>query len=449
MKTDGASYWLELRDESGVELDGLGAFTAEAFVDLSAAPSGYGGILQSYGCLGTGASLPGCTAAFSLAAMNQTLVGSMSIGGATFSLQGPTLTLGSVHHVALSYDGSAVRLFLDGALAASQAANGAIAQGQFEDVTAGPRTTGFDGAAQDPAIPGVIDSIRLSNVARYTAAFTPPTAKLATDGNALLLLNFDENAHGSTEGIEASGSGIWLPVRRTAEPNGTPEPMLTGVTLRGFMVGADLGVFGMNATAGRYLELGFSGSDYGVVLDGSSAGSYFEDLEVGVGGRGRYGLVVVGGDGNLYQDLWLSYAKVPLAIYGGQGQVFAHTFLTPDPATAVYGSYFLHSGQTLLGMYFDNESAMPVYAGNVVTVGSLAPFTLLKGELDLTTRGIPITIDGGKGVIVEGTSFGGSSVSPEIIHVSAPTSGTAAAVGITFATGVAVSDDSGMQSIGN
>jgi RHS repeat-associated protein len=86
-------------------------------------------------------------------------------------------------HVAESYDGTTVRGFINGTQVCSQATNSAgFAAGPF----------GFmdnAGLAQ-----GYFDEIRVSSVARYTASFTPPTQRFATDGSTNLLWHFDDYA---------------------------------------------------------------------------------------------------------------------------------------------------------------------------------------------------------------------------------------------------------------
>jgi hypothetical protein len=452
MKTDGSSYWLELRDATTVELDGLGAFTAEAFVNLTSTTTGYAGIVQSNGCLGTTSPLPGCTSAFTLGTVGGSLSGSVNVGGTSVTLAGPSLSTAVTHHVALTYDGTTARLFLDGALADAAATTGSLAQGSHEDVTLGPMTAGFDATVTNPAVAGVIDSVRLSSTARYSGAFTAPTSKLASDASTLIVVNFDQVAYGATQAIGTSGATVWLPVRRVAEPDGTPEAKLTGLTVRALDIAGLLGVFGMNVIESRYSELFAYGPDYAIVLDGDSSGSTFDSIDIlAGGGRGRYGLVTVNGDGNLYHDVSISAADVSLVLAGGSSQLLVHTFVTSNPATSVYGAYFLNAGVTLEGLYFDNESAMPFGMGDIVVASPTAPFVIFKGELDLASPGTPITVDQGQGLVLEGTSFGGSSFAPVLVDLSTASTGTNVAIGVTTQpiASTPLSNDGGVESIGN
>jgi RHS repeat-associated protein len=86
-------------------------------------------------------------------------------------------------HVALSYDGSTVRGFLNGSQVCSQATSAAA-------VPAAP--FGFmDNAALNSAN---FDEFRVSSTARYTGNFTPPTQQFATDSNTAVLWHFNDYA---------------------------------------------------------------------------------------------------------------------------------------------------------------------------------------------------------------------------------------------------------------
>jgi hypothetical protein len=317
-------------------------------------------------------------------------------------------------------------------------------------VTLGPATVGFDAAVHDPAMTGVVDSVRLSSTARYTAAFTPPTAKLGSDAFSLILLNFDANPPGLTQAIDVAGHPVWLPVRRLAEPDGSPEGTITGTTIRSLALAGE-GIVGINAVAGRYTDLVAEYTEYGIALFGTSAGSVFDAIYILANNqRGRYGLVAINGDDSVYHWILSDYPQLPLVVYGGANQRFDDLFITPQTTSTLYGSYFIQSGDTVEGLYFDNEASSTVWKGNMVVVQPTARFQLFKGEIDnMTNQGTPITIDGGKGILVEGTSFGHSGVAPELIHLNSATTQANVAIGVTLDSTTKLSDDPALESIGN
>ena len=96
------------------------------------------------------------------------------------------------HHVAYVLDGAAneERLYLDGSLVASRAT--AAFDVSDADGTAHIGATDRDGGT-DISFVGYLDTVRISDVARYTgASFAPPTGDLPSDANTLLLYNFDD-----------------------------------------------------------------------------------------------------------------------------------------------------------------------------------------------------------------------------------------------------------------
>lgn len=80
-----------------------------------------------------------------------------------------TITTGEWHHVAWSRESGTVRVFLDGALVGSYTSSGSI--------PAGDLLVGVSQHNGGEYLNGYIDELRLTKgVARYTAAFTPPSA---------------------------------------------------------------------------------------------------------------------------------------------------------------------------------------------------------------------------------------------------------------------------------
>ncbi len=109
------------------------------------------------------------------------------------------------YHVAVTYDGTSARVFVNGN-PGTAATIGAITQGPSL------RLGGLTGYG---FFNGEIDTVRLSNVVRYTAAFTPPASgTLAADAGTRALYRLDEGTGQVT--ADASGNGYTLTLGTTA-----------------------------------------------------------------------------------------------------------------------------------------------------------------------------------------------------------------------------------------
>lgn len=131
------------------------------------------------------------------------------LGGNNFPLGGGTgssVTLAPDvwHHVAFVYAGVQDRFYLDGSLLFSRPqSNGDVGD------AAGLAYVGsiLSGGTCQPSFIGLIDSLRISRVARYSgASFTAPLGDLASDANTQLLYNFNQ-APGSTTVTDESPLG--------------------------------------------------------------------------------------------------------------------------------------------------------------------------------------------------------------------------------------------------
>lgn len=127
---------------------------------------------------------------------------------------------GNWHHIAVTKSGSSIRIFVDGALDASanNAPSGSLAYNPSRSLsTRTPNPPAFPTNTWDnePYIvlgaekhdydqyanlsppqylsySGFLDELRISNVVRYTTAFTPPAAPFTPDANTVGLYHFDE-----------------------------------------------------------------------------------------------------------------------------------------------------------------------------------------------------------------------------------------------------------------
>ncbi|MFN0145376.1 MAG: Ig-like domain-containing protein [Dehalococcoidia bacterium] len=101
------------------------------------------------------------------------------------------------YHVAATYDGTTMRLFVNGV----QQGTGLAATGAIDSTAAV-----FMGATSATAgrFPGLLDEVRLSNMVRYAANFTPTAAAFAPDANTRALWHFNEGT--GTAAADVSGN---------------------------------------------------------------------------------------------------------------------------------------------------------------------------------------------------------------------------------------------------
>ncbi len=115
----------------------------------------------------------------------------------------PILRTGVWQHIAGVYDGSEVRLYVDGELIEAAPASGGRKVNDLPLVV-GADVTGAGGAMS--YFRGEIDGVRLSTVARYTGARFKPERRPAPDAGTAVLFNMDGSV-GVWAIDEASGTG--------------------------------------------------------------------------------------------------------------------------------------------------------------------------------------------------------------------------------------------------
>lgn len=176
-------------------INGFAAYTFECFSNVTTAPAG-SVIVSSSGSLSTHSALAtafritvGGTAPFDVQVdLTTSVTGHASFTGAA-CLPASTDTA-----IAVDYDGTTARLYINGVVKASHAFSGTIVQKWYENflygATSGPASypgewTGTSGIMS-------VASIRFSNAARYAGTgYSPSTTQLAFDASTTLLMNFD------------------------------------------------------------------------------------------------------------------------------------------------------------------------------------------------------------------------------------------------------------------
>lgn len=134
----------------------------------------------------------------------------------------PTSTLkinvASWNHVAFTWNGSSIVMFINGKLSNSSP--------QVGGNTGSGGTTLYIGnrAASDRAFVGLLQEIRISNTVRYTADFDVPTAPFEYDANTILLTHLDEGT-----GTTITDS---TPLAHVGTLEGTTLPLWSGGKLK-------------------------------------------------------------------------------------------------------------------------------------------------------------------------------------------------------------------------
>lgn len=129
-----------------------------------------------------------------------------------YSYVSATLNINTWYHIAASRSGSSLRIFVNGTQQGSTISN------SLAFTSASSNHSGRLGMFRTDAsrYRGFIDDFRISNSARYTAAFTAPTAPFVNDANTLLLIHADgtdattvfedDNGARAPKGISALGN---------------------------------------------------------------------------------------------------------------------------------------------------------------------------------------------------------------------------------------------------
>jgi len=153
---------------------------------------------------------------FGISLGNGRVVFGVSVGAAGTSVcSSQSVTDGQWHHIAaVRTVNGAMQLFVDGALQAT--AQGAAGNASYRDgrtptkpndpfIVLGAEKHDIDAAY--PSFSGWLDELRISTAARYTAAFTRPTAPFVTDSQTAGLYHFDEGPAGACTGSVLDTSG--------------------------------------------------------------------------------------------------------------------------------------------------------------------------------------------------------------------------------------------------
>lgn len=176
-----------LRMSADVDLNGKTAFCLRGFWVFDATNTDTRPIIHSSGTFSRHRALD---YGYGLWAQGNQLQARAKIGGVTHTLTDPTVRAnGTVLHFAITYNGTTLRLFVNGTQVASAAASGVVQQEAWENVVIGPVFNTPSGDIVQYSPEGRLYSPELRDVATHTANFAAPTAAHTQDANTLFLSN--------------------------------------------------------------------------------------------------------------------------------------------------------------------------------------------------------------------------------------------------------------------
>jgi hypothetical protein len=137
--------------------------------------------------------------------------------GATITLSGK-LVANTWQHLAFVKFGTSFMIFVNGVLGVTTTITAA---GTFGNNTSSYQIGSWTNNTD--LLVGYLDEFRISNLARYTAAFTPPAAPFTGDANTMLLLHFESATMGGLADSSGQGLSNILQTPYTTPPVVTPN----------------------------------------------------------------------------------------------------------------------------------------------------------------------------------------------------------------------------------
>jgi hypothetical protein len=418
---EGEDYWLNLRD--AVDLDGLGAFTVEFHFRPLIAPGVHvRGILCSQGQLAAGLPTPRC---FVIEHVNGTIRAQLTTSQGTATLATPALTVGQVHHLALSWDGTTARLYLDGVQSAAVPLAGTLRQAVWEDVIVGPQHSRWPESSFGVySTAGHLDGLRFSRVSRYVAPFGRPTKKPIADADTILLLNFD-----SIDGLLIRGTAgatmpayfVWMDAQSTVE--------LADVTLRNlrFNSGDASGLHVHNCKSSRFENLVSFYSQCGMKFWNNCYDSEFSSLKAtGVAGRSRYGILFARAAFDLNVRRVETFGFTAGLLLSDASGYFAHAtcYQTQHTKFAILSKgYFGGQGSLTLDYCTSSDEASPPPDDLVAALGFEGDYvlTLLTPSPQVARTPRPLfRLSGLRSCVIVNPLFRGGPRTPCLVTVAAP-----------------------------
>ena len=386
----GSAQYYDLKDAQGglnstgwsnaAPINGQTAISVEGFLNYAGGGSGNIYVLDSYGddLNGVCGGNP-CSNAISI----NLITGSPNLldacitttGSGHVCISGPvgSITAGTTYEFEVSYDGANLRIFegIPGAtttLVGTAAAVGTIIQKPSEVFALGDGGQISIGGSNNGSTNhwiGQLDSIRISSVARHTATYTAPTAKFASDGSTLLLLNNLAQSDSLLRVTNIAGvsslAAAWMPLHfYGAFGSGATPGNVHASFINLTLAGGSYGLLGENVLYTTLDHVTATGASHDAIkFEYISYGTRIEHLTASPAAFGESSLVMSHTNG-LVQLSWLfstgGYYGMELIDSGG---VYSMLFMNPGSnavADLDIGGSTIFNSTTITEMNVDFES---------------------------------------------------------------------------------------------
>jgi Concanavalin A-like lectin/glucanases superfamily/Pectate lyase superfamily protein len=413
---------LELSNPADLEsqINGLSTFTIEFFVSELATFSSQEIDLARYGV-----GFPGATGgidAFNiqLNSANGACTGNclrfiFNLGGSAVTafsnLAAGSVAVGVPVPIAITYDGTTLRGYVNGVLAASNTGSGNLTVLPYESLLLGSTAPqvypGLDGGLS--LEPSYFSSLRISNTARYTGStYTPPTTAFGWDPNTVALFNFPTSGvpTGTTEGFVGGGEkAAFVPIE-TSDGGALLDPIYIGN-----MQLADNGIYAnwMDNSTIQNIWQGGAGRTCMNLHDNDYQDEILRAF-CGIVPAPKTNVGFIFGNqsnDNLYNHLQCDGQYTCIEQVSGSGHYILPDY--SDRGYAIAPVAFYEAQAVLDSLELDIEdSAMNETAG-ILSQGAYAPILVRGGQLPSGSSGTSaLAINGGAPIIAQGVSFGGT-----------------------------------------
>lgn len=368
---DNGARYLNLSDSDSMDLNGLSQLTVECFLrptldttaDIFARD-----ILGSTGKISSNSPISRAFYIYQFTNNSVVAIITTSAGTVTLTTADNQLLLNQVNHIALTYNGTTVRLYIGGVLKASSALTGTIKQLPYEQVVLGGVTGDWPSRLNTGATSeGKIDSIRISNMARYVTAFTAPTTKFTADANNLLLLNFNSFYRGMVVGTAGLATSAYIPFRVCGICAGA---LLTNVKLHDIQFATSSGGLYVTSTVlTEFDNLDFENPKISMWLYDNAFLSMMKNIKIiarsGSPNGGIAGLIITQQSGVVQIDGLDAGGGAFQVIVATSSGIYNRMFLSPNSYTI--GSGVFKSGGAINANYVFN-GLITDYETNAITV---------------------------------------------------------------------------------